>query len=62
VQRELGENLLVEVAYVGNAERNLMILGDFNQARPNGPTENTVAAGPAPDAGLPVHPDGLRRR
>jgi hypothetical protein len=40
VQRELGENLLLEVAYVGNAGRNLVILGDYNQARPNGPTEN----------------------
>jgi hypothetical protein len=40
VQRELAENLLLEVAYVGNAGRNLVILGDYNQARPNGPTEN----------------------
>ena len=40
VQRELASNLLVEVAYVGNASRNLMILGDFNQARPNGPDES----------------------
>jgi hypothetical protein len=40
VQRELAENLLLEVAYVGNAGRNLVLLGDFNQARPNGPTEN----------------------
>jgi hypothetical protein len=40
VQREILPNLLVDVAYVGNRSRNLVILGDFNQARPNGPTEN----------------------
>ena len=40
VQRELLPNLLVDVAYVGNKSRDIMILGDYNQARPNGPTEN----------------------
>jgi hypothetical protein len=40
VQRELLTNLLVDVGYVGNKSRDIMILGDFNQARPNGPTEN----------------------
>jgi hypothetical protein len=40
VQRELADNLLFEIAYVGNQSRNLMILGDYNQARPNGPNEN----------------------
>jgi len=35
VQRELVRNLLLDVAYVGNVTRNLIILGDFNQARPN---------------------------
>ena len=42
VQRELGENLLFEIAYVGNQSRNLTILGDYNQARPNEPTENST--------------------
>ncbi len=42
VQRELGENLLFEIAYVGNQSRNLTILGDYNQARPNEPTENAT--------------------
>jgi hypothetical protein len=40
VQRELADNLLFEIAYVGNQSNNLMILGDYNQARPNGPDEN----------------------
>ena len=41
VQRELMSNLMVDVAYIGNQSRNLVILGDFNQARPNNPTEDT---------------------
>ncbi len=49
-------------AYVGNRSRNLMILGDYNQARPNNAGENTLAPGAAPDPGLPVHPGGVRRR
>lgn len=40
IQRELLPNLLVDVGYVGNKSVDIMILGDFNQARPNGPTEN----------------------
>ena len=40
VQRELLDNLLVDVAYVGNRSRNLVILGDHNQARPNAAGEN----------------------
>ena len=42
MQRELLPNLLVDVGYVGNKSRDLMILGDFNQARPNGPAENSA--------------------
>ncbi len=41
VQRELLANLLVDVGYVGNKSRDILILGDFNQARPNATTENT---------------------
>jgi hypothetical protein len=41
VQRELLPNLLVDIGYVGNKSRDIMILGDYNQARPNAPTENT---------------------
>jgi hypothetical protein len=40
VQRELARNLLFDVAYVGNKSTKLVVLGDLNQARPNGPTEN----------------------
>jgi hypothetical protein len=39
IQREIVRNLLVDVAYVGNVSRNLIILGDFNQARPNNATD-----------------------
>jgi len=39
-QRELGSQFVVDVAYVGNRSRNLMILGDYNQARPNVPGQN----------------------
>jgi hypothetical protein len=41
VQRELPWKLLVDVAYVGNRSNKLIILADYNQARPNAPTENT---------------------
>jgi Carboxypeptidase regulatory-like domain/TonB-dependent Receptor Plug Domain/TonB dependent receptor len=41
VQREILTNLLVDVAYVGNRSRDILILGDFNQARPNAAGENT---------------------
>jgi hypothetical protein len=40
VQREILPNLLVDVGYVGNKSRDIMILADHNQARVNGPTEN----------------------
>ena len=42
VQRELWNNFVVDVAYVGNRSRNLVILGDYNQARPNAPGETTA--------------------
>ncbi len=41
VQHELPWKLLMDVAYVGNRSNKLIILGDYNQARPNAPTENT---------------------
>ena len=40
VQREILNNLLVDVAYIGNQSRNLVILGDYNQARPNNAGED----------------------
>ncbi len=42
VQRELARDLVLDVAYVGNRGVKLMILGDYNQARPNNPGENVV--------------------
>ena len=57
-----GSQFVVDVAYVGNRSRNLMILGDFNQARPNAAGENVAAAGAPADPGLSVHPGGVRRR
>jgi hypothetical protein len=41
VQREILRNLLVDVGYVGNRSRDILILGDFNQARPNAAGENS---------------------
>ncbi len=40
VQRELGSNMLLDVAYVGNHAVKLILLADLNQARPNRPGEN----------------------
>jgi len=41
LQRELTADVVVDVAYIGNRSRNIMILGDLNQARPNADGENT---------------------
>lgn len=35
VQHELANNLVLDLAYVGNKGTGLMVLGDYNQARPN---------------------------
>jgi Carboxypeptidase regulatory-like domain/TonB-dependent Receptor Plug Domain len=40
VQRELAKDLVLDVAYVGNRGTHLMILADWNQARPNNANEN----------------------
>src|SRR6185369_9095683 len=45
-QRELPWNLLLDVAYVGNRSNKLIILADYNQARPNNATD--------PAAGTPL--------
>jgi hypothetical protein len=52
VQRELLPNFIVDVGYVGNKSRDILILGDFNQARPNGPAENTALQARRPIAGF----------
>lgn len=35
VQREIGENMIVDVAYVGNRADDMLLFANFNQARPN---------------------------
>jgi len=42
IQRELARDLVLDLAYVGNRGVKLMILADYNQARPNNPGENLV--------------------
>jgi hypothetical protein len=42
IQRELGKGWITDLAYVGNRGVGLMILADYNQARPNNVGENTV--------------------
>ncbi len=46
VQRELPWKLLLDVGYVGNRSNKLIILGDYNQARPNNASD--------PAAGTPL--------
>jgi hypothetical protein len=52
VQREILNNLLVDVGYVGNKSRDILILGDYNQARPNATTENTALQARRPIQGF----------
>ena len=52
IQRELGNDLVLDVAYVGNRGNGLMILGDYNQARPNNPGENVALAQRRPIQGF----------
>ena len=52
VQRELLPNLIVDVGYVGNKSRDILILGDFNQARPNASAENTALQARRPIQGF----------
>jgi len=52
VQREIAKDLVVDVAYIGNRSNGLMILGDYNQARPNNPGENLTIAQRRPIPGF----------
>ena len=52
VQRELLRNLLVDVGYIGNKSRDIMILGDYNQARPNAAGENATLQARRPIQGF----------
>ncbi len=42
IQRELANDLVLDLGYVGTRGVNLMILADFNQARPNNPGESVA--------------------
>jgi len=44
VQQELAHGLILDVAYVGNRGNKLLILGDYNQARPNRTGESLTLA------------------
>ncbi len=52
VQRELAHGLVLDVAYVGNKSTGLMILGDYNQARPNALGENASLVSRRPIQGF----------
>jgi hypothetical protein len=52
VQRELMPNLLVDIGYIGNKSRDIMILADYNQARPNASTENATLQARRPIQGF----------
>ncbi|MGH9673874.1 MAG: TonB-dependent receptor domain-containing protein, partial [Bryobacteraceae bacterium] len=52
VQHEIVKDLLFDIAYVGNRGTGLMILGDYNQARPNNPGENLALAARRPITGF----------
>jgi len=48
VQREVFSNTVIDVAYVGNRARNLVLLADFNQARPLTEAEAALPAAQQP--------------
>ncbi|MBI3680038.1 MAG: TonB-dependent receptor [Acidobacteria bacterium] len=52
VQRELGRNLVLDVAYVGNRSNKLVILSDTNEARFNNAGENLTINARRPVAGF----------
>lgn len=52
VQHELAKNMVIDVAYVGNRGNGLMILADYNQARPNAVGESLTTLQRRPIAGF----------
>lgn len=52
VQRELGRNVVLDVAYVGNRSNKLVILSDYNEARFNNPGENATINARRPVTGF----------
>jgi hypothetical protein len=53
VQREVVRDVVVDLAYVGNKAKNLLLFANFNQARPNNPGESLSlqARRPIPEFG-----------
>ncbi len=52
IQQELARDLVMDIGYVGNRGVGLMILGDYNQARPNAPGQNIPLAQRRPIPGF----------
>jgi hypothetical protein len=52
VQRELGKNFVLDVAYVGNRSNKLVILTDYNEARFNNAGENLTVNARRPVTGF----------
>jgi hypothetical protein len=48
VQREIFANTVIDIAYVGNRARNLVLIADFNQARPLTDAEAALPAAQQP--------------
>jgi hypothetical protein len=48
IQREIFSNMVLDVAYVGNRAKNLVILADYNQARPFTAAEAALPAAQRP--------------
>lgn len=52
VQREIAPKLILDVAYIGNRSNKLIILSDYNEARPNIGSENLSVNDRRPVAGF----------
>ena len=61
VQRELGQNMMLDLAYVGNAADDMLLFANFNQAAPNN-SAGTSPLRPAPDSRLRGHHLLVQRR
>ena len=48
IQRELGYGFVTDIGYVGNKGTNLIVFGDYNQARPLTPAEAALPAAQQP--------------
>jgi hypothetical protein len=64
IQREIFSNMVLDVAYVGNRAKNLVILADYNQARPFTAAEAALPAAQRPSlqARRPIRDSEQSRR